>query len=1074
MLRSLCLLASFLLCVLPPLRAQYGMSRATLAQVPVEELPLQHNAALRAREEANRKPNRPQQFAVSLPVQFSPTTAGRWLERKGQAVWQLRVRSPGAESLNLGFTDYRLPPGAELYLATESVRYGPFTAADNADHAQFWSPLLAGDELLVELVMPGRATEGAGLTLSTVNHDFVGIIQQVSGNCNIDVACGVADGYPLIEDYRDVIRSVAAYTLNGREQCTGFLVNNTNQDGRPLFLTAEHCNITADNAPSLVAYWNFENSNCREPGSAASGKEGDGSLKVFNSGARLLATYPATDMTLLELEEPVNPAANAFYAGWSAEGPPPADGVAIVHHPELDEKRISFSFQPTVGSDPLGGTLSGADFNYIKVVSWDEGTTQGGSSGAPLFDHNGRVRGQLLGGLANCGNQQFDVFGYLNRSWTGGGTPATRLRDHLDPCGSGRRTSDGLEQAVLARQISATRSCLTRCVGEPATFTVRAGTDYPTGSEITIIAPEELDIMAPPTVYRNRPFTVRYVGGTEVAPGSYPIQVIVMAGALSDTTVLSLTLTVEMPPAPRPLAPAAGQPGVDPFATLSWEVQPSAVSYELQVAASADFSSRILDVRELTGTDYVLSEALDGSTTYYWRVRARSRCGAGDWSAPRSFTTLALQCLAASAAGLPVVIPGRDSVRVIAELTVAEALDISSIALRFGVDHSFTGDLYAELVSPTGKTIRLFRPLSNGLCTGTNIYVDFSDDGAITAEDFGSSCPGLPPGTYQSVRPLDPLNALIGSSAQGTWQLVVTDRAPEDGGNITVFELRICGKGVDGRDLGVGVTSAGITACANEGGSARLQLGPNYTDELSLRVEAGEQPLDNYTFAFDPVSGLLDVTFTAWTLVGPGTRPLTYTVLAADGTERRAVQTLTVIPGPTVAEPLSIELEATQTTFRWQATTADTYTLQLAEANDFTTPFYSATTAETTFSVPRDSLPPTFYYRLITTTACGSLEGPGREVILEKLNSLPDFGAGRSIAVFPNPTHGQLTLSRQGNWSGELLHGTLYSPTGQALRQWPQLRSTQETLQLGNLPAGIYSLRLRGAGGAQTTRIVLH
>ncbi len=1075
MLRSLIVPVLLLCCVWSPLHAQYGMSRATLAAVPTAELPLQDNAALRSANAASRKPNRPEEFAVSLPVDLDPATAGRWSEHGGRAVWQLRVHSAGARSLNLGFTDYRLPEGAELYLATATTRYGPFTAADNADHAQFWSPLLPGDELLLELVMPGNSTEGAALHLSTVNHDYLGIISQLSGNCNIDVACGAADGFPFIEDYRDAIRSVAAYTLDGRAKCTGFLVNNTNQDGRPLFLTAEHCRITANNAPTLVTYWNFENSSCREPGSPASGEQGDGSLKTFNSGARLLATYPGTDMTLLELSQPVNPAAGAYFAGWSAEDAPPTDGVAIVHHPELDEKRISFSGQPTVAANSAGVTLTTPDFSYIKVVSWDEGTTQGGSSGAPLFDRDGRVRGQLFGGLAGCGNEQFDVFGYLNRSWTGGGTPQTRLQDWLDPCGTGTRSSDGLDQSVLSGQVFADRSCLTRCVVEAATFTLRAGADFPTGSEIIIIAPTVLGITAPPTAIRGRPFTVRYPGGGAATPGSYPVQVVLTAGAVTDTVVLSLTLLDAVPSeVPRPLLPATNQRDVDPFAAFSWQSLPEPFTYDLQVATRADFSTRTLDLSALTAPKYGVTDALAGATTYYWRTRARNSCGPGEWSEPLSFTTAPRQCLSATAA-LPLTIPERDSVQVVAEVTINEPLELTAIEIHLGVQHSFTGDLYADLVSPAGEIIRLFRPLMNGLCTGTDLYIDLSDDGAISAETFAGSCPNQTPGTYLSVQPLDTLANLLGTSAQGVWQLVLTDRAPQDGGELTDFDLRVCGKTKEQRDLSVGLATPSIVACSTQGGRSQLQLGGDFTDELTLAVTAGATPLDNYTFTFDASTGLLDVTFSAWTFAEQGPQPLVFTVFTEDGTERRATQTLTVLPEPVAVEPLSTELEASQATFRWEAAVVDaTYTLQLSDKDDFTTPFYSQATRETILSAPREALPATFYYRLITTTDCGTLEGPARQVELDKINAVHDLGGDRSVVLFPNPTPGQLTLSRQGSWSGEALHGVLYSTSGQSLRTWNNLRSEQETLQLGDLPAGVYYLRLSSQTGAQTSRVVLH
>ena len=36
------------------------------------------------------------------------------------------------------------------------------------------------------------------------------------------------------------------------------------------------------------------------------------------------------------------------------------------------------------------------------VAAWDEGMTEGGSSGSPVFDDSQRIRGQLHGGYASC------------------------------------------------------------------------------------------------------------------------------------------------------------------------------------------------------------------------------------------------------------------------------------------------------------------------------------------------------------------------------------------------------------------------------------------------------------------------------------------------------------------------------------------------------------------------------------------------------------------------------------------------------------------------------------------------
>ena len=215
--------------------------------------------------------------------------------------------------------------------------------------------------------------------------------------------------------------------------------------------------------------------------------------------------------------------------------------------------------------------------------------------------------------------------------------------------------------------------------------------------------------------------------------------------------------------------------------------------------------------------------------------------------------------------------------------------------------------------------------------------------------------------------------------------------------------------------------------------------------------------------------------FSAWTFAELGPQPLVFSVFTATGSERRATQTLTVLPDPVAAEPLSVELEASQATFRWQATLTDaTYTLELSDQDDFAAPFYTESTRERILSAPRERLPPSFFYRLITTTMCGTVAGPTQRIELDKINAVHHFGGDRSIALFPNPTRGRLTLTRRGSWSGETLRGVLYSPSGQPLREWQNLRSEQETLQLGDLPAGVYYLRLSSQTGVHTSRVVLH
>lgn len=1032
-------------------------------------LPRQDNAALRDAEAERRQSGQPRTFAVDLPVHVSPATHGEWhTDAAGHAVWQMRIRSEGAESLNLGFSEYQLPPGAELYLSNEQDRYGPFTAADNKPHAEFWSPLLTGDELLVELVLPDQDRSAAKLLITTVNHDFEGVGDLLSGDCNLDVACGAAEGFPQIDNYRDVIRSVAAYTLNGRDQCTGFLVNNVNQDGRPLFLTAEHCRVTEGNAASIVIYWNYQNSACRLPGSPESGLSGDGSRQVFNSGARVLAYSPTSDFMLLELDAPVNPLANAYFAGWSAEASLPKKGVATVHHPGVGEKRISFSDRPITPSDAFGNEIFG-ETNYLQVPSWDIGTTEGGSSGAPLFDHDGLVRGHLFGGAASCTNDGSDIFGFVHRDWTGDGTPQTRLKDWLDPCGTGRLKYRGLDQSELARLVTAREHCQSSCVGDSTVFTIDVGADFPPGSLISVDAPPGLNVTVPRETRGGTSFSIVLLSPTATA-GEYPINVTVDGFTVSDVLPINLTLSNGPPKATFARQPADGATAVDPFPTFRWQAVPGAIGYELQLSLREDFSTLAASYRELTADSLSLAYPLMGATTYYWRVRAVNECGGGVWSVPLALTTDNTNCSLRQSAGLPVAISTFDVTQVAATIEITEPLIISSLEVSLGVEHTFLGDINATLISPGGTAVPLFDYPLAGTCPATDLYATFSD-----AADLGlaNRCESGNVNIFQFVRPAQALETLRGESAQGTWQVVINDQAALDGGQITTFNLRICDDDVSTSDYTVNLNSADIVTCSNTAASAELVLGADYGREVALRIEAGQRELDNYTYIYDVVSRRMIIDFSTFDQIGAGTFPLTYIAIAADGSEHRAVGTLSVRPVPEAVPPGTLSQDSTTVTFRWRSSAvAERYLVEVASDENFSSVVLSEPSIKNQLSILREALPDQFFWRIVTENSCGSLPGPPRAIKLSNTTAVHDFAAGGSISIYPNPTYGAVTVAFD-RLDFRSFRAQLFSTTGQQLREWTALKGARQQLDLAALPAGVYYLRVSGPAGATTEKLSL-
>ena len=239
----------------------------------------------------------PPRFAIPRTTSITPKTDGRWEDLDHEVRrWHLRISSPGALSLNLGFTRYFMPPGGRLFVHATDRSYSirPFTERDNAEHGELWTPVVLADDIVIEVTVPKQAVDRLELELTSINVGYRGfgeLLVDRSGSCNVDVIC------PEGDDWRNEIATVGVISTGGSTFCTGFMVNNTAEDLVPFFMTANHCGVSSGVAPSLVVYWNYENSWCRPPGSPESGGPGDGSLSQFQTGSFFRSAYRASRRT---------------------------------------------------------------------------------------------------------------------------------------------------------------------------------------------------------------------------------------------------------------------------------------------------------------------------------------------------------------------------------------------------------------------------------------------------------------------------------------------------------------------------------------------------------------------------------------------------------------------------------------------------------------------------------------------------------------------------------------------------------------------------------------------------------
>lgn len=381
----------------------------------------------------------PARFAIPNTLNVTPETHGTWeVLDTAWSLWRLRVQAPDANHVNFGFTTFFMPGGARLMVYSSDYRsiLRPFDAEDHSESGQLWTPIVFGSEAVIEVYVQTSQRPNVGLVLSHVGSGYrmfgagpTALGSDGSETCHVDIGC------PSAAPWANEIRSVARITIGGSALCTGFMVNNTAQDRKNFFITADHCGA-AGNPASVVAYWNYENVNCGGPDT--------GPLNQTSSGTVLRASWASSDFTLLEFSGVPNPAYGITYAGWNRTTATTVSTSAVgIHHPSGDTKKVSFENQATVTTSN-GGTASPGNGTHVRVIDWDSGVTEGGSSGSPLFDQNHRAIGQLHSGGSACGNNLSDWYGKLGASWTGGGTSATRLSDWLDPLGTGVMTLDTL------------------------------------------------------------------------------------------------------------------------------------------------------------------------------------------------------------------------------------------------------------------------------------------------------------------------------------------------------------------------------------------------------------------------------------------------------------------------------------------------------------------------------------------------------------------------------------------------------------------------------------------------------
>jgi lysyl endopeptidase len=368
---------------------------------------------------------------------------------QGDYLYQYKIICPNAISVNLIFDQFKLAEGTRLYVVDPVKQKfdGAFTSLNNNAQNMLGTDLIYASEVFIECVVPkdkdGLSTLNLGTIVSGYRH-FDEMVRALnsSGFCEVDVNCPLGDGW-------ESQRNSVALIIMGGGSCTGSLVNNTSGTIIPYFLSAKHCGTSTG---GWVFRFRWESPES-EADCGTSAPSVDGPQNMTINGATMRSNSSNSDFVLAELNTAPDPAWGIYYAGWDRSGVP-ATQLTCIHHPAGDVKKISRD-----EDDAVESTWSGTSANsHWRVPSWDQGVTEGGSSGSPLFDQNKRVVGQLHGGASYClasPSNMWDDYGQFAVSWTGGGTDATRLSNWLDPSDSDPLFIDGIDPAALAVALDA-------------------------------------------------------------------------------------------------------------------------------------------------------------------------------------------------------------------------------------------------------------------------------------------------------------------------------------------------------------------------------------------------------------------------------------------------------------------------------------------------------------------------------------------------------------------------------------------------------------------------------------------
>ena len=420
---------------------------------------------------ASSEMGKPLKIGFGRPVAQTSTAAAtqqvlKWqTTASGGQVAAINFESTGAKGIRLGLLVTQLPETAILRFyahgattafevkgaEVSAILAKNLAAGDKSDHGRtYWGSLIDGSNGTVEIEIPaGVVSSSVEVSVPKVTHQFISTqefltaIPQVTYangsnaglTCQVDVRCTT----PLPAASDAVVKLVFSLSGGGLATCSGTMLNDSTNSGKPYLLTANHCLSDQTSASSLTTRFKFRSLTCNNSAT------GEYYPTASNQGSDLKYTAYATDSTLLLLRGTLP--TSVIFAGWDSSPPSETSASSVhgIHHPMGDQQRLSrgavTQYYTRDPNDQYGFPRSNLTNGTIINAPFTIGLVEGGSSGSGLFngtDANPRLIGQLFGASGGaCNGPNGTATPFNNSNFYGRFDVAYRdgMSDSLSPRG---------------------------------------------------------------------------------------------------------------------------------------------------------------------------------------------------------------------------------------------------------------------------------------------------------------------------------------------------------------------------------------------------------------------------------------------------------------------------------------------------------------------------------------------------------------------------------------------------------------------------------------------------------------